>query len=154
MDVKILSQPAFSVMGLLERGIDAPTLIPPIWNRYFSHWEKVEPHILSHTAYGVMDNYDETSGAFDYLAGHAVSADLQALPGLTVWQIPIQLYAVLACTVPSVRDAYVFFTEEWLPTAEYARSHGSPEFEVYPEEFKNLEHDTMYLYIPIQKTKE
>jgi len=80
MDVKILSQPAFSVMGLLERGIDDPTLIPPIWNRYFSHWEKVEPHILSHTAYGVMDNYDETSGAFDYLAGHAVSADLQALP--------------------------------------------------------------------------
>jgi len=68
--------------------------------------------------------------------------------GMTAWNIPKQTYAVIACTVPTIMKAYRFF-REWLSKEDYQPAKG-PEFELYPENYRNVETDTMYMYFPIE----
>jgi predicted transcriptional regulator YdeE len=151
MKVEIRNKPAFTVLGLVERGIDGPKFIPPLWDKYMSRYDEVKEFIKDRNSYGIMANYDEVTKEFDYLAGHQVDPGTEAPGGLTTWDVPEQTYAVIPCTVPTIIDAYRFFQQEWLPTADYAAHQGEPEFEFYPQDFHSIETSKMFMYFPIQK---
>ncbi len=150
MDVEIVTKPAFTVLGMVERGKNGPKFIPPLWERYMKRFDEIKNKRKSNVGYGVMDNYDKAIEEFDYLAGIEVEPGTEAPEGFTIWDIPNQTYAVIACTIPTIGEVYQFFYQEWLPKEGYQRADG-PEFEFYPENFENKETDTIYLYLPIKK---
>jgi predicted transcriptional regulator YdeE len=151
MEVEIKTRPGFTVLGLVERGKDGPKFIPPLWEKYFTRWDEVKTTVKGGIAYGVMTNYDEGTKEFDYLAGHEVESGTKALEGLTTWDIPEQTYAVIACTVPTIMEAYQYCYQEWLPSMDYEAVRGVPEFELYPEDYEDIETGLMYMYFPIRK---
>ena len=97
-------------------------------------------------SYGVMDNYDEESGDFDYIAGVEVSSVGTIPEGMVSHAVPDQTYAVFKCTLPTLHQAFQHAYREWFPESGYMRIKG-PEFEWYNEEFHVDE--TLYLYIPL-----
>ena len=148
MEVNIVTKSAFTVLGIVERGKNGPEFIPPLWERFMKRHDDVKDMTESSIGYGVMDNFDESTGEFDYLAGYEVKPGTESPKGMTVWSVPKQTYAVIACTVPTIMEAYKFF-REWLSRETYQRAKG-PEFELYPEDYQNIETDTVYMYFPIR----
>jgi hypothetical protein len=49
---------------------------------------------MAHDSYGVMDNYDKSSGTFDYVSAVEVSVVEKIPEGMMSWDIPAQKYAV------------------------------------------------------------
>lgn len=150
MNVEIVTKPAFTVLGMVERGKNGPKFIHPLWERYMKRFDDIKNKRKSNVGYGVMDNYDNATEEFDYLAGIEVEPGTEAPEGFTTWDIPNQTYAVIACTIPTIGEVYQLFYQEWLPKEGYQRTDG-PEFEFYPENFENIETDTIFLYLPIKK---
>lgn len=151
MEAKIEIKPAFLVLGIMKRGRDGTKFIPPLWDRFFKQYhEKTKSLRKSNASYGVMKNYDSKTKEFDYLAGFEVDLDTEVPKEMTTWNIPKQTYATITCTVPTIIKAVEFFQKQWLPNQSYQPAEG-PEFEYYPEEYKNVETDTMYMYYPIKK---
>ncbi|MGD8566018.1 MAG: GyrI-like domain-containing protein [Candidatus Bathyarchaeota archaeon] len=151
MENKIELKPAFAVLGIMKRGKDGKKFIPPLWEKFSKQYhEKTRNLRKSNVGYGVMTNYDPQTKEFDYLAGVEVNPDTKAPKGMTIWNIPDQTYVKITCTVPTIMKAVEFFQKQWLPNQGYQPVEG-PEFEYYPEEYQNVETDTMYMYFPIKK---
>ena len=151
MEAKIEIKPAFTVLGIMKRGKDGTKFIPPLWDKFFKHYhEKTKNLRKSNACYGVMKNYDSQTKEFDYLAGFEVDPDTKAPKEMITWNISKQTYVAITCTVPTIMKAVEFYQKQWLPNRCYQPAEG-PEVEYYPEKFKNLETDTMYMYYPIKK---
>jgi AraC family transcriptional regulator len=151
MEVEIKTKPEFTVMGIVERGADGPKFIPPLWEKYHTRFDEVKEFTKNRIGFGIMANYDQGTKEFDYLAGNQVEPGSEAPEGLTTWDVPEQTYAVIPCTVPTIMEAYQFFHKEWLPKVDFEACEGEPEFELYPEDFNNIETSTMFMYFPIRK---
>ena len=101
--------------------------------------------------YGVMGNYDESTGAFDYVAGFPVGSAADIPEGMVSWAVPEQTYAVFKCTLPSIAETYQFIHGDWLRSSGYRHVDG-PEFELYDEEFDpQVPESPIYIYIPVEK---
>ena len=151
MEAKIEFKPAFIVLGIMKRGKGGTKFIPPLWDKFFEQYhEKTRNLRKSNAGYGVMRNYDPQTKEFDYLAGFEVDSDTKVPKGMITWNIPKQTYVTIACTVPTIMKAVEFFQKQWAPNQGYQHAEG-PEFEYYPEDYKNVETDTMYMYFPIKK---
>ncbi|MFN2292200.1 MAG: GyrI-like domain-containing protein [Anaerolineae bacterium] len=150
MEATISSRPAFTVGGLLYRGKNEENEIAQMWSTSGARlWEM--PNVTRPgVAYGVMDNMDLESGAFEYLAGLEVEAGADLPEGMVAWEIPAQTYAVFACTLPTLMETIHQIYEQWLPQSDYARSAG-PEFEFYGQAFDaNNPQSEMELWIPVK----
>jgi len=100
--------------------------------------------------YGVMPNYDEATGEFDYVASLSVqrAADLPA--GMVGVEVPAARYAVLGCTLPEIGAAYEQI-HVWVAQSEYERAP-TPDFEYYEPDFNPQDpNSVMSLYLPIKK---
>ena len=151
METKIKFKPAFLVLGIMKRGKDGTTFIPPLWDKFFEQYhEKTRNLRKSNAGYGVMRNYDPQTKEFDYLAGFEVDSDTKVPKGMITWNTPKQTYVTIACKVLTIMKAVEFFQKQWTPNQGYQRAEG-PEFEYYPEDYKNVETDTMYMYFPIKR---
>jgi len=151
METKIVTKPAFLVLGIMKRGVDGTEFIPPLWDKFLKQYrEKTKNLRKSNAHYGVMKNYDSQTKEFDYLAGFEGNPDAEAPKEMVIWNIPKQTYVAITCTVPTIREAVEFYQKRWLPKECYQPAEG-PEFEYYPGGFKNAETDTMYMYYPIKK---
>ena len=70
--------------------------------------------------------------------------------GMVCWEIPATRYAVFACTLSTIGQAFNDAYQTWLPQSGYERACG-PEFEFYDKDYNPAdENSTMYVYIPIQ----
>lgn len=141
---------AFTVAGLLLHGADEPAELKGLWNRLGERFDALQPLAVSGAAYGVIDNFDEEKGVFDYMAGVQVATP-QALPqGFELWHLPAQYYAVFPTTLETLHDTIDQIYTQWLPHSNYERAPG-PEFEYYDADFDaNSPSAPFYLYIPIQ----
>jgi AraC family transcriptional regulator len=150
MEPKIVSRPAFTVIGMKYRGKNENKEIPQMWDRFIPRTGEIKHKVNPHVAYGVMGNYDESSGEFDYVAGFEVESSADIPEGMVSWQVPAQTYAVFTCTLPTLIEAFQRVYQTWLPQSGYRRADG-PEFELYDEKFNpedgRLE---MYIYIPVK----
>ena len=151
MEPKIVSREAFQVVGMKYRGKNENREIPQLWRDYGARWKEIQDVVNPEIAYGVMDNYDEASGEFDYIASMEVGQVKDIPEGMVSVELPEQTYAVFPCTLATIRESYDAALKKWLPESDYKHS-GGPEFELYDENFdpQDLESE-FYYYMPIKK---
>jgi predicted transcriptional regulator YdeE len=160
LEVKIKNKLAFSVLGIEGCG-DAdksPEWIKPLWDQARNRFEEIRnlvklDQLRMGESWGLMSATDKyLSGWKDkgkYLAGWEVEPNTQPPKGWTIWNIPEQMFTVIACTMATYGEAYNFIIQQFLPKEGYEQVGAMHEF--YPKEFQNIEKDTLYLYIPIIK---
>ncbi|MBU7036422.1 MAG: AraC family transcriptional regulator [Theionarchaea archaeon] len=149
MEPEIKSKPAFTVVGIKCRGKNENNEIPQLWFKLGPRMNEIKHRVGP--AYGVMDNYDEGSGTFDYIAGIEVDSSADIPEGMVSIDVPEQTYAVFTTTLPTLVETYQRVCKTWLPQSDYKRVHG-PEFELYDATFNPADETSeLYVYIPVTK---
>ena len=150
MEPRIESRAAFRVVGMKYRGKNEQNEIPLLWREFGSRVAEVQNRMEAHTTYGVMGNYVEDTGEFDYVAGINVSTDADIPEGMVSWDVPAQTYAVFSSTLPTIGNTLEHIHRTWLPASGYRQAEG-PALELYDEEFDPENPDSlMYIYIPVE----
>lgn len=149
MEPKIVTKPAFTVVGMKYRGKNENNEIPHMWNEFNPRIGEIKHKPEQWVAYGVCGESEE-DGTFEYVAGVDVEMVKDVPQGMVSWEVPEQKYVVFDCTLPTIGEAYKYAFETWLPQSGYQRA-GSPDFELYDERFdpNDVENSEMYIYIPI-----
>ncbi len=148
MEPQIVSKPAMTLVGLQVHGKLAGMDLQTLWTQFGPRMAEIKGG-NSNICYGAMDHYSEATGEFDYLAACEATDDGPAPDGMVNWNIPTRTYAVFACTLPQIGEAWATAYQQWLPTSGYQRAAG-PELEVYDEKFNPQDAaSTLYLYVPI-----
>jgi AraC family transcriptional regulator len=123
----------------------------PLWRDFGPRTKEIVHTAPASVAYGVIDNFDEADGEFDYVAGLEVDSTTDIPEGMTAVELPDQTYAVFECTLPTLMDTNRYVHQEWLPASGYVRAEG-PEFELYDERFDMTQGKLdMAIYIPVRK---
>jgi predicted transcriptional regulator YdeE len=150
MEPKIVTKPAFTVVGMLYHGKNENNEIAQMWRQFNPRIKEIE-HMGLQDAYGVCGAAEE-DGAFKYVAGLEVS-NLGDLPtGMVSWEVPEQTYVVLPCTLKTIGEAYQYAFKTWIPQSGYQAGDG-PDFELYDESFHpDEEGSVLYVYVPIKKS--
>jgi predicted transcriptional regulator YdeE len=149
MEPKIVTKPAFSVVGLLYHGKNENNEIPGLWEQVNPRFDEIKAKVDPPIGYGVCGSMDD-QGAFDYMAGFEVTRVEGVPAGMTSWEVPEQTYAVFPCTLKTIHDAYQYAFQTWLPSSGYQQGEG-PDFELYDEEFDHADPDPrLTIYIPIK----
>jgi AraC family transcriptional regulator len=143
---EISTRPAFVAIGIKYRGKNEAGEIPQLWERFVPRVKEIGNRADPGESYGLMDNFDEASQEFDYLACVGVTSAEVVPEGMEVWQVPEQTCAVFRGTLPKIMDLYNFAYETWLPDSEHERTVGI-EYELYDIDFDADQ--TLYLYLPI-----
>ncbi|MFX1285342.1 MAG: GyrI-like domain-containing protein [Promethearchaeota archaeon] len=151
MEVEIKSRPAFTVMGMQDRGKKPQEFIPGLWNRFIKRYDEIKEKTKSGTAYGISYNKNKTTKEFSFLAGYEVDPGIEVPEDFITYTIPELTYVVVKCTLPTLFKAWNF-ASEWIQKNGYKDiSYHYGEYEVYPEDYENEETDPMYIYVPIKK---
>lgn len=151
MEPKIVSKAAFTVAGLVHRGVADSQKMSELWGRFFARYPELQGLVTGEAGYGVMANYDETTQEFDYIAGMEVAAGAGLPEGFVAVPIPAGEWAVFTTTIPEMGQTYPFIYGTWLPQSGYA--HGpAPEYEWYGPAFDPSKPESpVDIYIPIVK---
>jgi AraC family transcriptional regulator len=150
MEPKIVTKPTFTVVGMKYRGKNEKNEIPQLWEKFMPRAGEIKQR-ANPFGYGVMDNYDEKTGEFDYLAGVEVQNVSDAPEGMESWQVPEQTYAAFPCNLKNIKETFQQIYHEWLPQSGYQRTDG-PEFEYYDESFRPDQGKLdLFIYIPVRK---
>jgi predicted transcriptional regulator YdeE len=132
MEPKIVTRPAFTVVGMKYHGKNKNNEIPQMWQAFLPRKGGIEHMVAPQIAYGLCDAFDEEDGEFDYVAGFEVDSATGVPEGMVSWEVPESRYAVFTCTMATIREAYNYAFETWLPQSGYQRAD-SPDFELYDE---------------------
>ncbi len=149
METKIVSKPAFTVVGMLYHGKNENNEIPQMWQKFNPRVREIQHVVDWCVCYGVCGEVEEDD-TFKYVAGFEVSDTADIPEGMVSWLVPEQKYAVFPCTLPTIGQAYEHAHNTWLPQSGYQRA-GGPDFELYDDDFDPQVQDSkMYVYIPIE----
>jgi predicted transcriptional regulator YdeE len=149
MEPKIVTRPAFTVVGMLYHGKNENNEITQMWREFGPRMREIQHAVNPDVCYGVCSGPEEDD-EFDYIAGFEVHSTRDIPEGMVSWEVPEQKCAVFPCTLPTIHQAYQHAFETWLPQSGYQRTHG-PDFELYDENFDPQVKDSeLSLYIPIQ----
>jgi predicted transcriptional regulator YdeE/DNA-binding transcriptional MerR regulator len=150
MEPKIVTRPAFTVVGMKYHGKNESNEIPQMWQAFLPRKGEIEHMVAPQIAYGLCDAFDEEGGEFDYVAGFEVNSAANIPEGMVSWEVPESRYAVFTCTMATIREAYNYAFETWLPQSGYQRAD-SPDFELYDERSNaNVPDSEMSIYVPIK----
>jgi AraC family transcriptional regulator len=150
MEPKIVRRPGFVVVGMKYRGKNEKNEIPQLWEKFMPRVGEIKGR-ANRYGFGVMDNYDEKIGEFDYLAAVEVEEASDIPQGMESWQVPEQTYAVFPCNLKDIKEAFQQIYRQWLPQSGYQRTQG-PEFEFYDENFRpDQGRLDLHIYIPVEK---
>ncbi len=147
MEPKIVTQAAFTVVGMKYRGKNENNEIAQLWAEITPRLQEIK-HIAG-DAYGVCRDM-EADGEFEYLAGFEVSRVEDIPAGMESWDVPANQYAVFSTTLPNIGETYRYALQTWLPGSGYQRAVG-PDFERYDESFDPVVKGSQFtIYIPIK----
>jgi AraC family transcriptional regulator len=151
MEPRIVSRQAFRVAGLVHRGKADGEKLGALWGGFFARKGELQHQIEPNVAYGVMANYDEASGEFDYIAACQVASGDGLPSGFVCVDVPAANWAVFTTTMPEMTQTYPFIYSTWLPGSGYQHAP-APEFELYGETFDPANPASKFdIYIPIVK---
>ncbi len=151
MEPKIVSRPAFTVAGLVHRGAVDSEKIGALWGQFFARMGELQPVVEPDVAYGVMANYDEATGEFDYIAAAQVPEGKILPAGFVEVPVPASEWAVFTTTMPDLGQTYPYIYGTWLPKSGY-QHRPAPEFELYGPSFDPANPACEFeIYIPIMK---
>jgi AraC family transcriptional regulator len=149
MESELISKEAFTVVGMNRRGKNQGEELARLWRTFLSRANEIKGIVDRQVSYGLIGNFDEENGEFDYMAGYEV-VEASAIPeGMSSWKVPKQRYAVFPCSLPDLMETLQQIYGTWLPESGYQRGNG-PEFEHYGQEFNPEDPcSIMYVYIPV-----
>jgi AraC family transcriptional regulator len=149
MEPKIVTKPAFTVVGTLYHGKNQNNEIPQMWEEFLPRVKEIKHMVAPPLAYGVCGSLDD-DGEFDYVAGFEVDSVAGIPQGMVSWEVPEQSYAVFPCTLKTIHETYQYAFKSWLPESDYQAGDG-PDFEFYDENFNPEEEDPeLYIYVPVK----
>lgn len=151
MEPKFVSLPAFTLVGMKMHVRPQGKVPGQLWDEFGPRMVEVQHVAGPEMAYGLTDNMNMATGEFNYMAGVQVSSAADVPAGMTAHEVPVQTYAVFACTIPGLRQTFDHIYGVWLPTSGYVRAPG-PELELYGETFDPREPASEFeVYIPVFK---
>jgi predicted transcriptional regulator YdeE/DNA-binding transcriptional MerR regulator len=149
MEPKIVTKPAFTVVGMLYHGRNENNEIAQMWGEFVPRMGEIKHATGAHETFGVCRDL-EPEGLFEYVAGLPVTQAEDVPQGMVSWEVPEQKYAVFPCTLPTIGEAYAYANKTWLPGSGYERGDG-PDFEHYDESFNPDEDGShFHIYVPIK----
>jgi AraC family transcriptional regulator len=153
MEPKIVSKPAFMVVGMKYVGKNEHQEIKQLWACFNPRVQEIK-NIVWGDACGVCSMVEGLEdGAFEYVAGFEVT-QIDDLPNeMVALMVPQQTYAVFEHrgSLESLRNTYEYIHQVWLPQSGH-RIANAPELEVYDDKFKDFSPDSVfYIYIPVEK---
>ena len=149
MEIKIVTKPAFTVVGMPYFGKNENSEIPQVWDQMLPHAGEIQNKVEPHLCYGVCGEM-EADGRFHYLAGYEVDGEGELPKDMESWQVPQQTYAVFPSTLQTIHETYQYAHQTWMPHTEYERDEG-PDFEFYDVDFDPNKGTGLYIYIPVKK---
>jgi len=149
MEPKIVTKPAFTVVGMKYRGENKENEIAQMWREFIPRIKEIKHISNDEVSYGVCSDLEDTD-VFEYVAGMEVDSAADIPEGMVSWRVPEQKYAVFTCTLQTLHTAYKHAFQTWLPQSGYQRGDGL-DFELYDETFDpEAEGSELYIYIPIK----
>lgn len=149
MEPETVTKQAFTVVGMLYRGKNENSEIAQMWSEFVPRIGEIQGIADAQESYGVCSDLDG-EGVFEYVAGVPVTKTENIPDGMVSWNVPEQRYAIFACTLPTIHDAYQYAFENWLPNSGYQRGDG-PDFELYDRNFDPDRGELrLHIYIPIK----
>jgi predicted transcriptional regulator YdeE/DNA-binding transcriptional ArsR family regulator len=149
MEVEVKALPAFTVIGMRDRGIKPTDFIPPLFKGLEERFDEIKGKVKSNNVFGISYEIDKSTKEFSFLVGYEIGSGTEVPEGMTTYAIPEHTYAVVKCTLPDLSQAWKF-ASQWIKENGY-KDISPPEFELYPESHEK-ENDPMYIYVPIEKT--
>ena len=148
MEQKIVSKPAFTVVGMRYLGDNKHGEIPALWSQLNPRIDEIK-NVCENAAYGLCLSEPNDKGEFEYVAGFPVSDASQIPAGMVSRTVPEARYAVFPCTLSTIHQTYRHAADVWLPQSGHKWAH-SPDFELYDDKFViNDPQSVLYIYIPI-----
>ena len=152
MEPKIVTLPAFKVIGMRYFGKNENQEISDLWGKANQRMGEIR-HVASQNAYGVCIMLpDAPTGEFEYIAGLEVSQVEDVPDGMVVREVPASQYAVFTHlgSLEELSATYEYIYRSWIPQSGYQLT-GGPDFEMYNEDFKDFAPDSkFYIYVPIK----
>jgi AraC family transcriptional regulator len=148
MQPKLVTQPAFNVLGILERcDFSDPGFFGALWSQHYTPFdEQIKPHSPDQGYFAVY--YHVGPGrTVDVLAGMAVEGIEEAPTGLVLRRIPASRYALFETTLGQVSALWSQIYDDWLPSSPYTHAAG-PDYEYFPPETSN-EDSPMHICVPV-----
>jgi AraC family transcriptional regulator len=145
---KILSNKAFSVMGMAIDTTPGSPDIGALWQTFMGHPNRNYPRVEPGVSYGVMQ-LDHSSGVLRYMAGEPVSSDVQTPQELSLWNVPACDYAVFPANLENVSQIFNHAYANWLPSSGFTRGD-APDLERYGQDFGD-KNPNFEIWIPIKK---
>jgi len=150
MEPRIVDRAAFTVIGMKYHGRNENNEIPRMWEALGPRVGEIRNRVDDDVAYGISANMDETTGAFDYIAGFAVSSGEEIPEGMVRFDVPGGKYAVFRTTLPRLGETFTHAYRTWVPQSDYELA-GTPDFEEYGEAFDpNNPESEFDVYVPIR----
>ncbi len=151
MEPRIVSKPAFTVVGVKYRGRNENDEIPQLWHDFGPMMGEIQHKVDEHACYGVCANVDHETHEFDYFAAFEVDSTADIPAGMVSFEVPAATYAAFRTTLPDVGKTFDHAYQAWLPQSGYM-STGGPDLELYDEAFNPGDpHSTFEVFIPITR---
>ena len=146
---KLITKPAFTVVGLLLHTHPMSPEIPALWDQFVPRIREIQHQTEGHVSYGLMGRFDQATGMFDYMAGNPVTQVVQLPSGMTRWDLAANTYVVLETTLSKIGETMDYAYRTWLPSSNY-EGVDAPSFERYSEAF-SPENPVIDIYVPVKK---
>ncbi len=151
MEPKIVTKPAFKVVGMKYRGKSGGDEIKELWGAFMGRMHEIKYAVGDMVSYGVSTDFDYETKVFDYIACIAVELIEEVPQGMVSLDIPQGTFAVFTTTLPTMMESYDHAYHTWLPQSGYAKSE-QPDYEEYGPSFDPEDPNSEFqFYVPINK---
>jgi predicted transcriptional regulator YdeE len=151
MELKLVTRPSFTVVGMLYVGKNQNNEIPEMWTKFNKRGNELV--CKGDAAYGVCQWVNGGSdGVFEYLAGYEVDPNDPIPEGMVARTVPASTWAVFEHrgAADTLGDTYNRIYQEILPASNYRQTEDGRDMEVYTDEFTFFAPDSiMYIYVPV-----
>lgn len=157
MEGEIINLPSFKLIGIVARGPSETGIqwIQQAWEKANEKFKEVTQLIKPNGSWGFMSDSEDFLHSWqagkqaDYLAGWELKEGAEVPEGWSTWEIPSLTYAKIACTMLQYNEAKNYLNTEFIPAQGYERAGAMHEF--YPWDFKDVEKDSIFLYVIVRK---
>ena len=151
MEPKIVTKPAFKVVGMKYHGKRGGDEIKDLWGAFMGRMHEIIYSIGDQVSYGVSTNFDNETKVFDYIACIPVELIEEVPQGMVSLDVPQGTFALFTTTLPTMMETYDYAYHTWLPQSGYAKAD-QPDYEEYGPSFDPADPNSEFLfYIPLQK---
>ena len=147
----IVQREAFHLVGVRIRTTPMAEEIPALWQAFVPRMREIVSMAEPRVSYGLMENFDPVSVAFDYVAAMSVlSVDLVP-DGLEALTVAAGLYARFDATLGTLGEVFGVIFRKWPLAGRYEQTR-SPYFERYGPAFDQVDPGSpVEIYIPVRE---